>query len=120
MANLSPHHVSLNDEGIGKCSVPMWAGGTPSAFCDKPAYGHRPQSATHCRWDGHEYRDDGRYAGFVPALACAGHGGPDSRVFLDGNAYCAVRDGFTNIQESPVGFGTTPAEARLALQEAQQ
>ena len=31
---------------------------------------------THRRWDGYEYRDDGRYAGYVPGAACPKHGGP--------------------------------------------
>lgn len=34
------------------------------------------------------------------------------RVFLDGNAFCAVDDeSFENIQESPAGFGATEDEA---------
>ena len=35
----------------------------------------------------------------------------DINVFLDGNAWCATRDGFTNLQECFVGFGNTPQEA---------
>lgn len=35
----------------------------------------------------------------------------DVRVFLDGNAWCAVGAGFENLQESPVGFGDTPQAA---------
>jgi hypothetical protein len=37
--------------------------------------------------------------------------GTDILVYLDGDAWCAVGDGFQNIQESPVGFGSTPNEA---------
>jgi hypothetical protein len=33
------------------------------------------------------------------------------RVFRDGNAWCAVGAGFTNIQESDAGFGDTPQAA---------
>lgn len=59
-----------------KCSVPMWQGGCPAGTCDNEAYGYRPQGKTHTRWDGHQYRDDGRYPGYVPGLACPAHGGP--------------------------------------------
>ena len=39
----------------------------------------------------------------------------DVRVFLDGSAWCAVHDGFTNLQECPAGFGDSPAAAVLDL-----
>ncbi len=58
-----------------------------------------------------EQRSDGRYDGFVPALACIGHGGPRSRVFRDGNAWCAVRPDFIDLQVSDAGFGDTRAAA---------
>lgn len=115
MGVLSKHHKELNEEGVGRCSVPMWAGGLPADFCDRPAYGFRPEMPTHRRWDGFEWRDDGKYPGYVPALACPCHGGPNSRVFKDGNAFCAVRPDFVNLQESPAGFGETEALARAAL-----
>lgn len=35
----------------------------------------------------------------------------DVRVFLDGNAWCATGAGFQNLQESPAGFGDSPAAA---------
>jgi len=62
----------------GKCSVPMWWGdGMPAGACGKPAYGKRPP----CRqyrdgWTGRLYREDGRFNGYVPDLACEMHGGP--------------------------------------------
>lgn len=59
-----------------KCSVPMWIDGCPAGTCGAEAYGHRPPGKTHRRWDGIEWRDDGRYAGYVPGVACAVHGGP--------------------------------------------
>lgn len=120
MSQLHQHHQALNDEGTGRCSVPMWQCGYPAGFCDRPAYGHRPEAPVHRRWDGFEWRDDGRYAGYVPGLACVQHGGPDSRVFMDGDAWCAVRPDFINLQESPAGFGVTPAAARIALAAAIQ
>lgn len=60
----------------GKCSVPMWMGGMPAGTCDKDAYGKRPPGKVYRRWDGCEYRADGKYPGYVPELACPQHGGP--------------------------------------------
>lgn len=34
MAQLSKHHRELNDDGIGKCSVPMFCGGMDAGFCN--------------------------------------------------------------------------------------
>lgn len=39
----------------------------------------------------------------------------DIQVYMDGDAWCAVGDGFINLQESPAGFGKTPSEAVDAL-----
>ena len=62
---------------LGKCSVPMWMGGLPCGTCGQPAYGLRPPSATWWNaYAGEEMRIDGKYNGFVPGLACPGHGGP--------------------------------------------
>lgn len=40
-------------------------------------------------------------------------------IFMDGNLWCAVNDEFTNIQESPAGFGLTTevALSELIMQE---
>lgn len=65
MACLSPHHKQLNEHGEGKCSVPMWSGGCPAGFCDEPAYGEQTVAGKK------------RYTGYVGALACPGHGGPE-------------------------------------------
>lgn len=75
MACMSKHHQELTN-GVGKCSVPMWSGGCPAGFCDADAFGFRPEGKTHLRWDNYQYRDDGKYAGYVPGLACPAHGGP--------------------------------------------
>lgn len=116
MSSISRHHEELNEAGIGKCSVPMWMGGAPCGFCDKEAYGIPPKSARFRNYGINEMqRVDNRYDGYVPALACIGHGGPRSRVFIDSNAYCAVFPDFINLQESQAGFGSTPDQAREDL-----
>lgn len=117
MSCLSAEHQQLDIRGIGKCSVPMWSGaGCPAGFCDKPAYGTRPPGITSRDSLGRVFRLDGLYDGYVPALACPSHGGPNTRVFKDGNSFCAVRADFINLQESPAGFGNTPEAARAALE----
>ena len=116
MASTSKHHHELDSDGVGKCSVPMWLGGSPAGFCNEPAYGEPPKSRMVWHAPRQQYvREDGRYDGYVPGLACVCHGGPKSRVFLDGNQWCAVWPDFINIQESPCGFGETPEAARKAL-----
>lgn len=62
MSSLSKHHVELTN-GVGKCSKPMWQGGLPAGFCDDPAYGRS---------------NSRKYSGYVPALACPNHGGPEA------------------------------------------
>lgn len=52
----------------------------------------------------------------VPQIVCNNGNYPkwwdtDINVMLDGNAWCAYRDGFTNLQESIAGFGDTPQMA---------
>lgn len=116
MSTLLKRHTELDSSGVGRCSVPMWCNGVDAGFCDNTAYGERPEGRTIRRWDGFDYRNDGLYAGSVPGLACPVHGGPKSRVFRDGNKYCAVRTDFTNLQESSAGFGDTPELARKALE----
>lgn len=77
MASTLKWHHELTD-GVGKCSVPMWMGGCPAGFCDKPAYGKPPPSKMFYSYATREMvRWDGRYNGYVPGLACEGHGGPE-------------------------------------------
>ena len=76
MSVMSKHHQELKD-GKGKCSVPMWGMGMPAGFCGNDAFGKRPP----CKqwkdaYTGEMRRDDGKYNGYVPGLACVGHGGP--------------------------------------------
>ena len=120
MGNIVYKHRIVDELGAGSCSVPMWIFGNPEGFCDAPAFGERPTSVTRTRWDGHVYRNDGRYAGYVPALACPMHGGPDFRLFMDGDAWCAVRAGFINLQESNVGFGETRDDAVTNLRKQER
>ena len=120
MAVCSERHKKVDEEGVGLCSVPMWSMGCPAGFCDAPAYGERPPTKIHTRWDGYTYAEDGKYAGYVPYLACPRHGGPESRVFKDGDMWCAVGPDFINLQESPAGFGETPELAREELKWAKR
>lgn len=77
MSRTNKHHHELNEEGVGKCSVPMWCGGLPAGFCDKPAYGKPIESKTFRDvFTGELQRVDGKYNGYVPGLACSAHGGP--------------------------------------------
>lgn len=109
MSRLSKHHQELDERGIGKCSVPMFSGfGMDAGFCNEVAYGKPVRKII-----------TGQHTTlYVPALACPAHGGPESRVYMDGNAWCAVLPDFANIQESPCGFGDTPEEARAELKRS--
>ncbi len=116
MMRSSPCHHQLNELGEGKCSVPMWMDGMPAGFCDQPAYGKPPPCKMYRDgYTGELRRMDGRYNGYVPGLACPGHGGPEVRTFMDGNKWCAVKPDFVNLQESPAGFGDSREEAIAAL-----
>lgn len=76
MSVLNEHHKKLVN-GKGKCSVPMWVGGMPSGFCDEDAFGEpTPCETWRDAHTGEIRRCDGKYSGYVPALACPGHGGP--------------------------------------------
>ncbi len=113
---LSEHHEKVNAIGVGKCSVPMWSGGAPAGFCDKDAYGPRLPTVIRNGPNG-AWAEDGGYSGFVSGLACPMHGGPSVRVFMDGNMWCAVNPDFTNLQESPAGFGKTKEDAIAQLKD---
>ena len=72
----SKEHMELNKEGVGKCSCPMWNGGSPSGFCDNTAYGKQiPREYVVNSWGVKRYLTPG-YDGYVPGLACPMHGGP--------------------------------------------
>lgn len=103
------HHEEVNEQGIGQCSVPMWREGMPAGFCDNNAYSKQTEKDRELRKLTDQYL-------YVPALACPIHGGEASRVFKDGNSWCAVKSDFVDLQESPAGFGDTPEEARGNLE----
>ena len=64
MARCGKRHRELDENGVGKCSVPMWMNGLPAGFCDEVAYGEPTKEGRQ------------RYTGYVPGLACYVHGGP--------------------------------------------
>lgn len=77
----SEHHMVLNKDGVGKCSVPMWINECPAGFCDRPAYGKPVPGAEYRNaYTGELQRFDGRYNGYVPGLACPIHGGPEAPI----------------------------------------
>jgi hypothetical protein len=78
MSRTSEWHEKLTD-GVGKCSVPMWMGGVPAGFCDKPAYGKQEKDQyRYGNWyDRGSYRE--WIAGYCGGLACYGHGGPKEK-----------------------------------------
>lgn len=106
---------------VGKCSVPMWSGGCPSGFCDRPAYGAQFEEGTPWAPTWWSRRDRNGFLinphnrpPYAPGLACDHHGGPSdtqTRFVRDGNMWCAFRPGFENLQESIAGFGETQVKA---------
>lgn len=90
MSRTADHHHKLTN-GVGKCSVPMWSGGSPDGFCDKPAYGEPvPSPMYRDAYTGEMKRLDGRYNGYVPGLACIAHGGPPAKHFGDPCVLCGT------------------------------
>ena len=111
----------------GRCSVPMWMGGYPSGRCGKEAYGvWIPGPMVYHASKGRMVRDDNKYDGYVPDLACPCHGGPqkdEPRAFVDGTdqygkrMWCAVFPDFVDLQESPAEFHIKPWVAIARLTE---
>jgi len=82
------HKKLINGEG--SCSVPMWMGGLPAGFCNKPSFGERPEPEYYW-WNycaNEQMRSDNKYNGYVPALACKIHGGPDKKEALNLCDFC--------------------------------
>jgi DNA modification methylase len=88
----------------------MWMGGCPSGFCDQPAYGERPPSRQwQNAWSGEWHREDGKYNGYIPGLACEAHGGPPPRHFGDPCMYCDTPHDEKSSGQGII-FGTKPVE----------
>lgn len=85
MAVCKKWHKELDENGEGKCSVPMWRNGVPAGFCDKPAFGKPLPYETFRGADGKIRRYDGGFCGYVPYLACPAHGGPKNNSQLTQN-----------------------------------
>jgi hypothetical protein len=106
----------------------MWQGGSPSGFCDDPAYGEQYSEGSRYAPAWWSLRDRNGYlinphlrAPYAPGLCCSGHGGPgenDIRFVRDGSAWCAFLPGFENLQESVAGFGNTQTKAEADLRQA--
>ena len=78
-AECQEEHDDACNGMLGLCSVPMWMGGCPAGTCERKAYGQRPPSRMlRDAWTGRTYREDLRYDGYVPGLACHVHGGPEA------------------------------------------
>lgn len=76
---LQEHEDAINGV-LGPCSVPMWCGsGCPAGTCENKAYGERPPSRMWMNYGaGRMMREDLKFDGFVPGLACPVHGGPEA------------------------------------------
>lgn len=83
----------------------MRIGGRPPADWYHDMYGSISYECRVCKtW--------GTGPGTSPGLICS-YGPATFNLFLDGNAWCATRDDFVNLQESPAGFGSSRREAIL-------
>ena len=130
MARLSEHHVAKC--GVeGKCSVPMWSGGSPDGFCDRPAWGEQYDEGSKYAPGWWPSRDRNGFINnphaprkaFAPGLCCVNHGGPGPdavRFVRDGNMWCAFMPDFENLQESHAGFGKTQDLAEAGLRARTQ
>ena len=105
MAACSKHHKELDENGEGKCSVPMWMNGMPYGFCDKLAHGKPLPYETFRNRHGEIQRFDGGYCGYVPYLACPAHGGPTLRDVAHKGEPCI----YCGIPHDEVARGPCPA-----------
>lgn len=102
---LSEHHKQLVN-GKGQCSLPMYYGYGNECFCDEPAFGYSlPRGKEYWNRRTNEWiRWDGKYNGYVPALACVAHGGPTFiEVAHQENPckYCGITVGDPDVEPGP-------------------
>ena len=76
MAICANNNKELDENGEGRCSVPMWIDGVPAGFCNKVAYG-KPLPYETIVVGNRKVRVGAGYDGYVPFLACPEHGGPE-------------------------------------------
>ena len=82
MSSMNRHHQEIVN-GKGRCSVPMWMGGLPSGFCDRPAYGRQP--LPEIVRPSYRYRmPDPSAPPYAPGLACESHHGPSLKEHIKG------------------------------------
>ena len=89
------------EDVVDRCVKPMWFGnGMPAGLCGKQSYGPPVDLMSEHGWLLSAYRN---------------HGGPEApdgvRLEMDGNAWCAKKEDFINLQESHAGFGNSKDEA---------
>lgn len=73
---LCEYHKELDENGEGKCSVPMWRNSMPAGFCDRIAYGY--PEFTQRRYG--IFDQEGKWcAGYSSGLVCYAHGGPEKK-----------------------------------------
>jgi hypothetical protein len=79
-AECQEEHEDACNGVLGPCSVPMWWGsGCPAGTCGNKAYGKRPPSRMWMNYGaGRMMREDLKFDGFAPGLACPVHGGPEA------------------------------------------
>jgi len=59
----------VDENGVGKCSVPVYIYGIPAGLCELPAYGNQTPEGKL------------RYGGYMSGLACYYHGGPKENLY---------------------------------------
>ncbi len=103
--------ADIRDSDLARALWPMDPTDRAGAWrivIESGAAGANPERVTDlaAQW-GCTDRDAGRYAEYVGA-----------RLFMDGNAWCATKNDFVNLQESPAGLGPSAREALTNLAKA--
>jgi len=103
------------EEETGKHSVIMkfMAGGQALESKDFPKIGPYDYSTDYIAWL------EAKAAAYDRMMSMNSLSKNDIKIVLDGNAWCAYRLPFRNLQEDDTGFGTTPQIALTALLESE-